>query len=341
MWGLGIFWLFFSECRNLWESENLSALFFYFTAGLFLGLVFIIGGFCFIGWYRKNRKYTVKIPDSFIPLSQADYPKLFELVAETSAEVGVPLPESVYLEEGTTTAVFVSAENNHSRPELSLVIGLALVSQMSDEELRAVLLHEFGHFSQEALKSTYSVYKYGQLSRMQLQFFPELFNEDLSLGSMKKAVAASFIATYTAYRLRFLRKIKNSVRGLSEFLEYEADDVAVCHVDFRVLQRTLLHASEIEHAWNVIEWGLGILRENDDVVIDNPYLVLSLLGREDFTYSSLPPMIQRRIERLGPMGEDPGIPPVSEIQTRTMEKYFELLSRKGTSVRAEDFYSWG
>lgn len=347
LWGVAAILLAISGwseyCSSFEEDDFL--LEYSYSLTFIVGVIFIIGGCSFIVWYKKNKKYKINIPASFIALREEEYPQLFRLIADTSAEVGIPMPELVYLEEGTTTAVFVSSDDDgmssSSSIQLSLVLGMALVSQLPDDELRAMLLHEFGHFSQEVLKSTYSVYVFGQLSRIQLQCFPELYNVDFSLRSMRKIVLEAFISTYTAYRLKFLRKIKKQMDTLSEYLEYEADDVAAKHIGPEILQRALFHASEVEHSWRVIEWGLGILREKEDIIIDNPYLVLSLLGKENFTYSSNPPVIQRRIKRLGSWDKGNMEPTsVSTIREQVIDSFIKSLPRKGITISAEDFFPW-
>src|SRR5207244_2163286 len=71
-----------------------------------------------------------------------------------------PLPHRVYLTPDVNAAVFYheSLLSLFLPTPKNLIIGLGLVNQLNLSEFKAVLAHEFGHFSQNSMKLGTYVY---------------------------------------------------------------------------------------------------------------------------------------------------------------------------------------
>lgn len=98
--------------------------------------------------------------DGLIEITEAEQPRLFAFLRKLCRDAGSALPGKVYLAHDVNAAVA------YPRSLLSLVfpirknlvIGLGLVSALDLSELKAVLAHEFGHFSQSSMKLGQYVY---------------------------------------------------------------------------------------------------------------------------------------------------------------------------------------
>ena len=97
----------------------------------------------------KNHK-----PENRIKLKKEDYPELWSFILKICNETGAPKPKNIYADPD------VNAYVAYSNMWLSLffpvrkelTIGLGLVSCVSMSEFKAIMSHEFGHFSQRSMK---------------------------------------------------------------------------------------------------------------------------------------------------------------------------------------------
>ncbi len=87
-------------------------------------------------------------------LQRKKEPALFQLIQETYQQVGAPAPKHVFLT--TDVNAFVSYDSSFWSMFLpvkkNLTIGLGLINSTTVTELKSILAHEFGHFSQRSMK---------------------------------------------------------------------------------------------------------------------------------------------------------------------------------------------
>ncbi len=89
-----------------------------------------------------------------LELTEEDEPHFFAFLRRLCEETAAPFPQHVYVTGEVNAAVIYK----HSLlslvfpPKKNLLIGLGLVSALNLTELKAVLAHEFGHFSQKSLR---------------------------------------------------------------------------------------------------------------------------------------------------------------------------------------------
>lgn len=103
-------------------------------------------------------KFLVKLKnpsyENRVKLDRNEYPELFAFVEKICAETGAPKPKNIYADPD------VNAYVSYSNMWLSLIfpvkknltIGLGLVNSLNMLEFKAVISHEFGHFSQRSMK---------------------------------------------------------------------------------------------------------------------------------------------------------------------------------------------
>jgi Zn-dependent protease with chaperone function len=95
-----------------------------------------------------------------VEVTEKDQPILFAFIRQLCRDTGAPLPHRVYLTPEVNAAVFYneSVLSLFLPTPKNLVIGLGLVNRLNLTEFKAVLAHEFGHFSQNSMKLGVYVY---------------------------------------------------------------------------------------------------------------------------------------------------------------------------------------
>lgn len=95
-----------------------------------------------------------------IELKEQEHPQLFAFIRRLCRDTRAPFPHRVYVTPEVNAAVFYheSILNLVLPARKNLIIGLGLVNVLSLTEFKAVLAHEFGHFSQNSMKLGRYVY---------------------------------------------------------------------------------------------------------------------------------------------------------------------------------------
>ncbi len=98
-------------------------------------------------------------------IKKNDQPELFEFIQKLTDEVGAPFPKRIYLSADVNASVFYDSGfwSMFLPVRKNLHIGLGLVNAVNLSELKAVLAHEFGHFSQRSMKLGSYVYNVNQV----------------------------------------------------------------------------------------------------------------------------------------------------------------------------------
>ena len=244
----------------------------------------------------KAFRFNVSLPKSFKSISEDDYPELFDIIREITDVLELPPVRSVYISPDATAAVFIQPQlrNILFEPKKDLVIGLGFLTQMDDDEIRAMLYHEFGHFAQSEMKNSISVYTVGQFSRSFVSI-----KEPLTITDTWKVQIRLQVLFFTYFAIWACNKINGLYSKLSREMEYDADDLAVKYVGVNTLQRALLHAACIKFNYDLIEWGMQQLHEQN-ISVDDKYLALSYVCKYSRPVNRLlSEEIIKRVERLG------------------------------------------
>lgn len=168
-------------------------------------------------------------------IKPADEPELFKLIYEVADGVKTYRPRKVFLIPDVNASVF------HEQNLLSLFfpshqnlnIGLGLVNSLTVVELKAVLAHEFGHFSQNITRVSGFIYRINKLI-VDLLYSDGGWENTVRNSANLHGIIALFaaLALYTALGIRWVfQKIYELVNlpymSLSRDLEFHADAVAV------------------------------------------------------------------------------------------------------------------
>ncbi|MCI0335347.1 MAG: M48 family metallopeptidase, partial [Planctomycetes bacterium] len=95
-----------------------------------------------------------------VEITEQDQPALFDFIRRVCADTGAPLPRKVFLTPEVNAAVFYHSSffSLILPTSKNLLVGLGLVRSLNLSEVKAVLAHEFGHFSQKSMKLGSYVY---------------------------------------------------------------------------------------------------------------------------------------------------------------------------------------
>lgn len=138
-------------------------------------------------------------------------PRIMGLVAEVARDAGHPVPREVYLVGDTTAWVALRGGYMGIGGRPVLAIGYPLLGVLSLRELRAVLAHEFGHFTAGDTRLGPFIYR----TRVAI-------SNTLAAFDREKLLQQLAFAVFNAYGRMFLRVS----HGISRAQEYAADQAA-------------------------------------------------------------------------------------------------------------------
>lgn len=205
----------------------------YFTVFGAAGLL-SVGIFVFIFLvkfiFRKNHYSTRHL----LEVNRSHQPQLFAIIDEIVAETGVKAPQKVFLSPDVNASVsynsifwsmFLPVKKN-------LTIGVGLINTTSVGELRTILAHEFGHFSQKSMKVG------GYVSQAEKIIFETVYNnKDYENFIMEFSGGNAIFKIFGLISVSFINAFQSVLKGMSSFLfknhaslqremEYHADAIS-------------------------------------------------------------------------------------------------------------------
>jgi len=202
---------------------------------LFLGIgLFGMGGFVMVFLIKFIFKRNVIDRSHLIEIKAKDEPQLFALIQEIVEEANTQFPKRVYLSGSVNAAVFYDSSfwSMFFPIKKNLEIGLGLVNGINQSEFKAILAHEFGHFSQGSMKVGSYVYQVNQVI-YNLLYENDAYGRWIQRWSSISTYFAIFM--YVAVKIIqaiqwVLRQMYNFVNlsymSLSRSMEFHADEVA-------------------------------------------------------------------------------------------------------------------
>ena len=172
--------------------------------------------------------------ESRIRITESEQPELFAFIRKISEETQTPFPKKIFLSPDVNACVFYNSSfwSMFFPVRKNLEIGLGLVNCINISELKAVIAHEFGHFSQRSMKLgsfTYNVNKVIHNMLYENQGYAKFLN---SWGSISGEVAIFAnitvkIAQFIQWILRgFYKMVNKDYMSLSREMEFHADAIA-------------------------------------------------------------------------------------------------------------------
>lgn len=171
-----------------------------------------------------------------IEIKEHDHPQLFSFIRALANETETSFPKRIYISPEVNASVFYDSSfwSMFLPVKKNLQIGLGLVNTVNISEFKAIIAHEFGHFSQRSMKLGSYVYNLNQV------IFNLLYdNENYDRAIEKWANASGYFALFAGITIRIVKGIQwilqqvytlvNKVyMSLSRQMEFHADTVSAC-----------------------------------------------------------------------------------------------------------------
>jgi Zn-dependent protease with chaperone function len=169
-----------------------------------------------------------------IEVTEADQPDLFAFVRQLTEDTQAPFPKRIYLSPDVNACVFYDSGfwSMFLPVRKNLQIGLGLVNSVNVSEFKAVLAHEFGHFSQRSMKLGSYVYNVNRV------IYNLLYDNDGYARALEGwANISDYFAIFASLTSAIVRGIQAILRRVYEFInkrymslsrqmEFHADAVA-------------------------------------------------------------------------------------------------------------------
>lgn len=195
-------------------------------AGLGIMVLFFLFKFIF----KKNKTDRSHL----IEIKQSDQPELFAFIRRITQETQSEFPKRIYISPDVNACVFYDSSfwSMFLPVRKNLQIGLGLVNSVNVSEFKAVLAHEFGHFSQRSMKLGSYVYNVNQVIYNML-YDNEGYSNTLQ-GWANISGYFAFFAGLTGKIIQGIQWVLQQVYGfvnkqylsLSRQMEFHADSVA-------------------------------------------------------------------------------------------------------------------
>ena len=224
-----------------------------------------------LGWFLIKPLFIFPdtSDDNRVEITEEDAPQLFAMISEIAASTGNKMPGHVYLTPEANASVFydsISIWSIFFPSEKNLAVGVGLLKGLNQSELKAILSHEYGHFSQEAMREGTISYRLLIIIREMVKFAQDEFEQDAvaqSSGNYKGYLhfAVIPISWITKLTTRFYNYIEKCNRSLSRYMEFEADAVACKNAGSTAHISALYKSSELDSRINLFQNFLFHLME--------------------------------------------------------------------------------
>lgn len=232
----------------------------------------------------NDRSYLTEI-------KRNDEPELFKMIDEIVKEAGTDSPKKVYLSYDVNASVFYDSSfwSMFFPIQKNLTIGMGLINTTTKQELKAILSHEFGHFSQRSMKVGSYVYNVNQI-------IFNLVNDDQSYrNSVEKFASVSgYFSLFAGLAFFFTSKIQwilakmyafVNIRhmALSREMEFHADEVAANIAGSLPLEESLLRLELANNSYsNVLNFYEARISRNQSSrnIYREQFFVMNFLAQQ-------------------------------------------------------------
>jgi Zn-dependent protease with chaperone function len=236
--------------------------------GIVLGIVLTSFGFLNLFSLIKFIFTSQKVDRSHLyEINRSEEAVLFNLIDEIVDALGTDFPKKVYLSNDVNASVFYDSNfwSMFFPVKKNLQIGLGLINTVSKTELKAILSHEFGHFSQKSMKVGSYVY-----------------NVNNAIFSMLYGSKCGFGIHWILIKLYEI--VNKSYLALSREMEFHADEMATTVTGYEPLKNTLLRMPWAEQSFSqVLTFYDEKIAENlkSENIYNEQLFVLNLLAKEN------------------------------------------------------------
>lgn len=242
----------------------------------------------------KNHK-----PENRIKLSKTEHPKIWAFILKVCEETKAPKPKHIYVDPDVNAYVrYTNTWLSLFLPiKKELTVGLGLVSTLNISEFKAVMSHEFGHFSQKSM--TIGSYIMSANTIIHDMIYTRDRWDDLLDKWKSLDFRVSFIAWIMTPIIWVIRQILSLFYQLlnimysllSQEMEFNADKVAVQTSGSDAIVSGLWKLEKAFEQWNTTVNNMFLASKNGKF-INNIY------GHLNYSWSNLTPIHNDTISNL-------------------------------------------
>lgn len=264
-------------------------MFFTIVAGLGLASIGVLILIFLVKFMFKKHKVDLS---SYVEIHEEEQPKLFGLIKNIVNEVGTHFPKKVYVSHKVNASVFYNSSfwSMFFPIKKNLHIGMGLVNTVTEDELKAILSHEFGHFSQKSMKVGSYVYNVNQVI-FNMLYDNESYNDLIKSWANASNYFVFFanIAVHIVGGIQIVLKemynvVNKSYMELSREMEFHADAVASTITGYVPLKTSLLRMDLADRSYRDVidfynsKYDEALVSTN---IFDEQSFVLQFLATKD------------------------------------------------------------
>ena len=226
-----------------------------------------------------------------VEIKREDEEELFNLIDEIVSEVQTKFPKKVYLSSDVNASVFYNSNfwSMFFPIRKNLVIGIGLVNSITKSELKAILSHEFGHFSQRSMKIGSYVYNVNQVifnmlyENSSYERMVQYFSGVSYIISVFVLIAVKIVEGIQWILQKLYGIINKVYMGLSREMEFHADEIAAHVTGHKPLQTSLLRLSLANFAYEqtLAFHHNGIQSSTENIYKEHSFIMKFLAEQDD------------------------------------------------------------
>lgn len=195
---------------------------------------------------------------SLVQITEQDQPQLFDFIRRITTETQAPFPKKIYLSNEVNASVFYDSTfwSMFLPVRKNLLIGLGLVNSVTLSEFKAILAHEFGHFSQKSMKVGSWIYNANRIIH-NLLYDNEGFFRTLNriagihiILTLCMHAVAGIVKGIQHILMAVYKLINKQNMKLSREMEFHADSVAASVAGSNPLTNALYRLELAETSFN-------------------------------------------------------------------------------------------
>ncbi len=247
---------------------------------MILGIGLILSGLMLIYFLISSIFIKAPVRADRYEITETEQPELFDFIRQLTIESGAPFPKHIYLTPEVNASVFFDSSfwSMLFPVRKNLTIGIALVNCLNQSEFKAIMAHEFGHFSQRSMRFGSYVYNFNKVIHNTLYA-----NKNYDLILKAWARWHLILRLMAMLNIKIIKIIQDTLRKmyiyinkayleLSREMEFHADAIAAYYGGANNMTTALRRIDAGDECYNTV---LNVLNQklHDGYYSDNIYFL--------------------------------------------------------------------
>lgn len=226
-------------------------------------------------------------------VTEKECPELFKAIREVATATSCPMPKKVFLSPDVNACVFYDTSfwSIFFPVQKNLEIGLGLFTCTNVDELKSILAHEFGHFSQDSMKVGSGVYVANTVL-YNLAYGEDRWDKWVHNWCRMNLGVFSLFGVLTQWITNQIRKllhvmyrfVNRSYMKLSRSMEYDADAIACRYIGKDVFSSALRKIDYLGQSYQITQdvvSSLSTAGKKTDNIFHVHEIITNMLAQDD------------------------------------------------------------